>query len=133
MESSMFVGGQCLWFSWVTTYQFTSTQINENTLELSWILMQKTSYPRTMPPGTTKSLTIHEYWPPRISMIPQYDKIKIHVWSKEINKIQQLFNNNCCSIFLYLFFSKFGQNLKGEGWLCKWLVSTDKIRLCHHL
>ena len=77
-------------------------------------------------PRNHQSLTIHKYWPPRISMIPQYDKIKIHVWSKEINKIQQLFNNNCCSIFLYLFFSKFGQNLKGEGWLCKWLVSTEK-------
>ena len=76
VESSLFVGDQCSWISWVTlTHEFTSPRtcfifrlIFINIMPFALFI----NYHEITSPRTSKILVNHEHWPSRIKMILQY-------------------------------------------------------------
>ena len=112
VESSLFVRDQCSWV--IFAHEFTSPRTFNKVINCSTLLCYKPVTHEITSPRTSKTLTIHEHWPPWISMIPHehrngsyYKGLRIY-W-----------------IFIYFHVKHF----KGDGLLWPFLDYIDPLNI----
>lgn len=66
LESSSFVGNQCLWLSWIIlAHEFTSPRMYIQAFVKYLLKCSRICYQRNMSPRTKKTFAVHEHWPPQ--------------------------------------------------------------------
>lgn len=85
LESSLFVGDQCSWLSWVSlAHEFKSTRTCIQAFVKNFFYKIEISTDETTSPRTRKVLSTHKYWSPRIKMSPQCITCLTNVYNKEL-------------------------------------------------